>query len=78
MLEKAQDELRAADRFVGHVHATIRQSGVTTAFEYAMQEDYSSAGISGEPRLGQIFSICLIQIQLLGSPQSVLLDVMLD
>lgn len=78
MLEKAQDELRAADRFVGHVRATIRRSGVTTAFEYAMREDYSSAGISGEPRLGQIFSICLIQIQLLGSPQSVLLDVMLD
>jgi len=63
MLEKAQDELRSADRFVGHVRATIRRSGVTTACEYAMREDYSSAAISGEPHLGQSFSICLIQIR---------------
>ena len=36
MLEKAQDELRTADRFVGKVRTTIRQSGVTAAFEHAM------------------------------------------
>ena len=48
MLEKAQDELRAADRFVGQVCTTIRWSGITTAFEYAMREDHSSVAISGE------------------------------
>ena len=48
MLEKAQDELHAADHFVGQVHTTIRWSGITTAFEYAMREDHSSVAISGE------------------------------
>ena len=41
MLEKAQDALCTADRFVGEVRTTIRQSGVTAAFEHAMREDYS-------------------------------------
>ncbi|KIM53386.1 hypothetical protein SCLCIDRAFT_11597 [Scleroderma citrinum Foug A] len=48
MLEKAQDTLHTADRFMGKVHTTIRQSGVTAAFEYVMREDYSLyAGASG-------------------------------
>ena len=53
MLEKAQDELRTADRFVGKVRTTIRQSGVTAAFEHAMREDYSlrHAGASGKSHL---------------------------
>jgi len=54
MLEKAQDKLRTADRFVGKVRTTIRQSGVTAAFEHAMREDYSlHAGASGKIRPSQ-------------------------
>ena len=53
MLEKAQDELRAADRFVGQVRTTIRRSGITMAFEYAMREDHSSVAISGEVHLSR-------------------------
>ena len=41
VLEKAEEELRTADQFVGYVRARIRQSGITTASEYAMREDYS-------------------------------------
>jgi len=49
MLEKAQDALRTADRFVGKVRTTIRHSGVTVAFEHAMREDYSlHTGASGK------------------------------
>ena len=53
MLEKAQDKLRTADRFVGKVRTTIRQSGVTAAFEHAMREDYSlrHARASGKSHL---------------------------
>ena len=49
MLEKAQGVLCTVDRFVGKVRTTIRQSGVTAAFEHAMREDYSLyTGISGK------------------------------
>ena len=54
MLEKAQDALRTADRFVGKVHTTIRQSGVMAAFEHVMREDYSlHASASGKIRPSQ-------------------------
>ncbi|KAF8449212.1 hypothetical protein L210DRAFT_3640836 [Boletus edulis BED1] len=41
VLERAQDDLHAADRFVGQVRFWIRKSGQSAAFEYAMQEDHS-------------------------------------
>lgn len=40
VLERAQDDLRAADSFIGQVRFLIRRSG-QSAFEYAsMREDY--------------------------------------
>ena len=42
VLERAQDDLHAADHFVGHVHFLIQKSSQTTAFKYAMQEGHSS------------------------------------
>ncbi|KAF8552932.1 hypothetical protein OG21DRAFT_1485773 [Imleria badia] len=42
VLERAQDNLRAADHFIGHVRLLIRKSGQTTAFKYVMQEGHSS------------------------------------
>ena len=42
VLERAQDDLHAADRFIGQVHFSIRRCGQSAAFEYAMQEDHSS------------------------------------
>ncbi|KAF9224799.1 hypothetical protein BS17DRAFT_50086 [Gyrodon lividus] len=38
MLERAQDNLHAADELVGHVRLTVRKSGYSAAFQYAMQE----------------------------------------
>ncbi|KAI6103238.1 hypothetical protein EV401DRAFT_1893671 [Pisolithus croceorrhizus] len=47
-LERAQKDIHTADQFIRHVWLTIRQSGHTPAFEYAMQEDHSHlAGTSG-------------------------------
>ena len=40
VLERAQDDLHAADHFIGHVHLLIWKSGQTMAFKYAIQEDY--------------------------------------
>lgn len=53
MLERAETDLRNADRLVGHVRTTIRRSGVSTASqEYAMREDHSlRAAISGKSHL---------------------------
>ena len=52
MLERAKADLRNADHFMGCVHTTIRQSGVSTALEYAMREAYSmQATASGTPHL---------------------------
>ncbi|KAI5992674.1 hypothetical protein EDD15DRAFT_2367940 [Pisolithus albus] len=41
ILEKAQEELRSADRLVGHVRFSIRKSGIPVVSEYAMHEDHS-------------------------------------
>ncbi|KAI6003102.1 hypothetical protein EDD15DRAFT_2360985 [Pisolithus albus] len=41
ILEKAQEELRSADRLVGHVRFIIRKSGIPVVSEYAMHEDHS-------------------------------------
>ena len=47
VLEWTQNDVRAADQFIGHVHFMIRKSGYTAASECAMQEDYmGQAGIS--------------------------------
>lgn len=46
LLEKTEDDLRIADRFVGQVRFVIRKSGIPVALEYAMREDYSSFGMS--------------------------------
>lgn len=43
LLEKTEDDLRTADRFVGHVRFVIRKSGIPVALEYAMREDYVTA-----------------------------------
>ncbi|KAF9228182.1 hypothetical protein BS17DRAFT_763730 [Gyrodon lividus] len=37
-LERAQDNLHAADKLVGHVRLTIRKSGYSATFQYVMQE----------------------------------------
>lgn len=38
VLERAQNDLRAADELVGYVRLSIRQSGHSAASQYAMQE----------------------------------------
>ncbi|KAI6004678.1 hypothetical protein EDD15DRAFT_2191481 [Pisolithus albus] len=59
-LERAQKDIRTADQFIGHVRLTIRGSGHTPAFEYAMQEDHSHlAGASGQPSYRPSFDIDL-------------------
>lgn len=40
-LERAQDDVRAADRFVGQVRFSIRKSGQSAASEYALREAHS-------------------------------------
>ena len=48
VFERAQDDLHAMDRFIGHVRLMIRKSGQTAASEYAMRESNSmfSSGTS--------------------------------
>jgi hypothetical protein len=41
VLEKAREELHAAEHLIGHVHFTIRMSGIPVAFEGTMPEDHS-------------------------------------
>ena len=41
VLERAQDDLRDADRFVGQVRFVIQKSGHSAAFEYAMGAGHS-------------------------------------
>ena len=52
--KKSSRQAMCCQSFSGVCCATIRWSGVLTAFEYAMREDYLSARISGEACLGQI------------------------
>ena len=40
MLERAEKDLHAADELIGHVRLTIRQTGQSAAFEYAMREPW--------------------------------------
>ena len=44
LLERAQDNLCAADQFVGNVQLVIWNSGQTVVFECVMQEDYAAQG----------------------------------
>jgi hypothetical protein len=41
VLEKAQNDSRAADEFVGHVRLCVRESGFSTAQEQAMREPFA-------------------------------------
>ena len=41
VLEKAREELHAAERLIGHVCFTIRKSGIPVAFEGTMPEGHS-------------------------------------
>jgi hypothetical protein len=56
VLEQAQDDLHATDRFVGEVCFLIRKSGQSTAYAYAMQQDH----LPPTPRMYPIFSCCTI------------------
>ena len=40
MLKRVEKDLHAADELVGHVRLTIRQSGHSAMFEYAMRETW--------------------------------------
>ena len=46
-LERAEKDLHMADKFVGKVHLTIRQSGQSTAKEYAMREPWPTHSEAG-------------------------------
>lgn len=41
VLEQTQDDVHAADRFVGQVRFLIRKSGQSAASEYALRQDHS-------------------------------------
>ena len=60
MLERAEKDLHAADKLVGHVHLTIRQSGHSTAFEYAMQESWPCCPSSFSKSF--LFLVCFLQM----------------
>lgn len=42
LLDKAHEDLRTADRFIGHVRFVIRKSGLPVTVQYAMQGDSSA------------------------------------
>lgn len=44
LLDRAQEGLRTADRFIGHVRFVIRKSGLPVTVEYTMQGDSSMHG----------------------------------
>ena len=46
-LERAEKDLHTADEFVGKVRLTIRQSGQSTAKEYAMREPWPTRSEAG-------------------------------
>ena len=54
VLEQAQDDLHAADRFVRQVHLLIHKSGQSAAYAYAMQEDH----LLPTPDMCLMFSCC--------------------
>jgi hypothetical protein len=45
VLERMQNDVRAVDQFIGHVHFMIQKSGYTAASECAMQEDYMGQAV---------------------------------
>ena len=72
VLEWAQDDLHAADHFIGQVRFSIQRCGQSTAFEYAMQEDHLSPTSGTFPK-----SLCCTKqpTPLLNYPSNHLFDI---
>ena len=58
VLERAQNDLHAADRFVRQVRLLIRKSSQSAAYAYAMQEDH----LLPTPGMCLMFSCCTMRL----------------